>query len=61
MVLILDQEYQHVLTQPILIGRHVVLRMRDDARLEDSSKISSCHPVEVRLGSKDSQQIEDVE
>ena len=35
--------------------------VRNDTRLEDSSKICRCHSVEVRFGREDCEKIKDVE
>lgn len=61
MILVLDEESQNVLTQFVVIGGHVVLRMGEQPWLEDGRKIGRGHEVLVRLGGKDSQEIENVE
>lgn len=38
-VLVVDEEDEHVLAQPIIYGRHVVLWMREESRLEDGSQV----------------------
>lgn len=60
-VLILDQEDQDILTEFVFLRSHVMLRMRDGARLEDGRQIGRRHPVQVGLGGKHRQKIEDVE
>lgn len=61
MILVLDEESQNILTQLVIIGGHVVLRMGEQARLEDGGEIGRGHEVLVRLGGKDGQEIENVE
>jgi hypothetical protein len=59
--LILDQKYEYILTEAIFHRRHIVLRMRNYAWLENCSQIGWSHPVEIRLGRKYGKKVEDVE
>jgi len=49
MILVLDQEYQDILTQAILGGCHIMLRVREHPRLENCSEILSSHAILVGL------------
>jgi hypothetical protein len=60
-VLVVNQKNQHVLAQPVLGRRHVVVRVGEDAGLEDCGKIRGGHFVEVRLGGEDGEEIENVQ
>jgi len=59
--LIVDEKDEHILAEAVLGWRHVVLRMAQDARLEDSSQVWSRHLIQIGFTSEDSQQIEDVQ
>jgi len=56
-----DQENQDILTKSVFPGRHVVGWMRDYARLEDCRKIRRGHSIKVGFGSKDCQQVKNIE
>jgi len=58
--LLLDQKNQDVLTKPILLRRHIVLWVREKTWLKDGGKILRGHLVQIRLGRKHGEQIEDV-
>lgn len=60
-VLVLDEENENILTQLVLIGRHVMLGMGEHSRLEDGGQIGRSHAVLIGFGGKDGQKIEDVE
>ena len=60
-VLVFDKEDQNILTQFVFIGRHVMLGVGEHPRLEDGGQIRRSHAVLLGFGSKDSQEIEDVE
>jgi hypothetical protein len=51
-VLVIDKENEYILTESIIRRRHVMLRMRQYARLENGRKVVSRHFVNIRLGSK---------
>ena len=60
-VLVVDQEDQDVLGQLVCARSHLVARVRDQAGLEDGGKVFGIHPVQLRFGGKDGQQVQDVE
>jgi hypothetical protein len=60
-VLVLDQEDDDTLVQTILFGRHGMMRMGQHAGLEDGRQVLRVHPIVVRLGSKNREQIENVQ
>jgi hypothetical protein len=60
-VLVLDEEDDDGLIQPILLGRHGVVGVREHAGLEDGGQVLRCHAVLVRLGGKHGEQVEDVQ
>ena len=60
-ILVFDQEDQDILTQLVLIGRHVMLGMGEHAGLEDGGEVGGGHAVLIGLGGKDGQEIENVE
>jgi hypothetical protein len=61
MILVFDQENQHVLAQLVLVWRHIVLWVGEQAGLEDGRKIGRVHSVLVGFGRENCQQIKDVE
>jgi hypothetical protein len=60
-ILVFNQEDEHVLAEAILGWSHVVGGMRKDARLEDCGEIGRRHLVQVGLGSEYGKQVENVE
>ena len=60
-VLVVNQEYKDILAQSVVLRRHIVLRVGQNSGLEDGSKVGRGHFVNIRFGSKDSEQVEDVE
>jgi hypothetical protein len=46
-VLVLDQEDEHILGEAIFLRCHVVLRVREQSRLEDSCQIRGGHLVQI--------------
>jgi hypothetical protein len=61
MILVVNEKYEYILTQAIVLRRHVMLGMRQYARLEDGSQIVSRHLVDISLGSKDGKQIQNIQ
>lgn len=61
MILVFDQEDQNILTQFVLIRRHVVLGVGEHAGLKDGGEVSGRHAILIGFGSKDGQEIENVE
>jgi hypothetical protein len=53
MVLVLDEEDDDTLVEPILLWRHGVVGVRQHARLEDGGQVLRRHAVLIRLGRKD--------
>jgi hypothetical protein len=52
MVLILDEEDDDRLIQPVLFWRHSMVGVGEHAGLEDGGQILRCHAVLIRLGGK---------
>jgi hypothetical protein len=46
-ILVLNEEDEHVLTETVFRNRHIVLWVGQHSRLEDGGKICSGHLVEV--------------
>lgn len=60
-ILIFDEENDDTLIQSVFFRCHGMVGMRQHSRLEDRSQVLGRHPVLVRFGSKDGQQVENVE
>lgn len=60
MVLVFDEKDNDTLVEPVLLGCHGVGRMRQHARLEDSSQILRVHAVNVGFGGEDCEQVQDI-
>jgi hypothetical protein len=54
-ILVLDEEDEHVLTESVFHGCHIVLRVGDQPRLEYCCQVGGSHAVEIRLGCEDCQ------
>jgi hypothetical protein len=61
MVLVVNEKYQYILAQTIVLRRHVMLWMWQDSRLKNGSQIVSRHLVDISLGSKDCEQIQNIQ
>lgn len=59
--MVLNQKDKHVLAELVVLGGHVVGRVREHSGLEDGGQVGGGHAVEVGLGGKDGQEVEDVE
>ena len=61
MILVLNEEDDDALIQPVLLWRHGVVGMGEHAGLEDGGEVLRRHAILVRLGREDGEQVEDVE
>jgi len=59
-ILIINEKDEDILTQTVVLRRHVVLGMRKEPWLENGSKIRSRHLIDIGLGGKDGKQVQDV-
>jgi hypothetical protein len=60
-VLVLDQEDEHILGEAVFLRCHVVLRVREQSRLEDSCQIRGGHLVQIGLAGKHRKQVQDIQ
>lgn len=52
-ILVVNEEYEHVLAETVILWGHVMLRMRENTRLEDGGEIGRCHLVHIGFGGED--------
>jgi hypothetical protein len=60
-VLVLDQEDEHILGEAVFLWCHVVLRVREQSRLEDSRQVRCGHLVQIRLAGKHCEEVQNIQ